>query len=206
MLLTVPQQAQHKQRRQRAQVPALGHILHHFKLDGGGLQLSQRSQQPFLQPGRGHAQGRLLIGHAALAFARACAGGLQPSAATRRLFFLICLSRPSSRALCNVLARMCNCRLITGTLCPSSNKACAWASRSGVSRSARRRAGGLKKALAPPWRYWRQQRLTVVNGSPKACTICPCVAVPLTMSCVVKKRKLAKSSTGWLKTGRWPLK
>ena len=50
------------------------------------------------------------------------------------------------------------------------------------------------------------QRFTVPRGTPKARAISPCVAVPLTISCVVKNRKLAKSAVAWVKTGRWPLR
>jgi hypothetical protein len=50
------------------------------------------------------------------------------------------------------------------------------------------------------------QRLTVVIGTPKAWTISPWLAVPLTISWVVNNRKLAKSLVAWVNTGKWPLK
>jgi len=48
--------------------------------------------------------------------------------------------------------------------------------------------------------------LTVIAGTPNARTISPCVAVPLTMSCVVNRRNAARSAVAWVKTGRWPLR
>jgi hypothetical protein len=46
----------------------------------------------------------------------------------------------------------------------------------------------------------------VISGTPKARETCPCEALPLMINWLVKKRNEARSSIGWLKTGKCPLK
>jgi hypothetical protein len=55
-------------------------------------------------------------------------------------------------------------------------------------------------------RNFLQARFTLTRGTPKAREISLCEALPLAMSWLVKKRNEAMSVTGWLKTGRCPLK
>jgi len=63
-----------------------------------------------------------------------------------------------------------------------------------------------KKPAAPSSRNVLQARFTLTKGTPKAREISLCEALPLAMSWLVKNRNEAISVTGWLKTGRCPLK
>jgi len=69
-----------------------------------------------------------------------------------------------------------------------------------------RGTGGRKNPAAPSSRNFLQARFTLTKGTPKAREISLCEALPLAMSWLVKNRNEAMSVTGWLKTGRCPLK
>ena len=120
-------------------------------------------------------------------------------------FFLTRGNRPVSIALRKVSASTPVSSATRASGSPSMSNPLAWASVSASSRVPSRRFFGLKKPAAPRSRYSLVERLIVVSDTPKAFCICPCVALPCTINWLVNSRKLAKSSSPCMNTGKWPL-
>jgi hypothetical protein len=88
--------------------------------------------------------------------------------------------------------------------CPCDNNSCACCSTSGVSTLGFRFRRGAKKAWLPPARSFFTCRFMLMLLMPKARTNSACVQVPLTTNWLVYIRKLFRSSSACVNTGRQP--